>query len=300
MNPLDEPYYDILGPRAKAFREALQHEIAERGGVMDPDGRSAAMRDGAGYNFDNLARSIPPEASEEEITSGVRMFLGGLQEAPNVRDYSWDELKPRLRTRLSPRVAIEGDASLVKPLAEDLMQTLNVDFPDSVVTLTDATTLARLGVEVQHAMHIALLNTAAELSRADIEVTNIDGDVWALSSESFFTSGLVILLDEVLPLFLERDFDLEQGLLIAVPNRHVVLIGFLDHPGSLVGGVTAMTNLTMQLIKSQPGGISGSVYYSDRAGIQRVAHVERDVEDERRIILAPSERLQHRMQSGEI
>lgn len=300
MDPTEEPYFDILGARAKVFRETLQHEIAERGGVMDPDGRSAAMRDGAGYNFDNLARSIPPEADEQEIADGVRMFLGGLQEAPNVRDYSWEELKPRLRTRLSARVAIEGDPSLVKPLAEDLMQTLNVDFPDSVVTLTDATTLARLGVELQHAMHIALLNTAAELSQADIEVTNVDGDVWALSSPSFFTSGLVILLDEVLPLLLDREFDLDQGLLLAVPNRHVVLVGFLDRPGSLIGGVTSMVNLAMRLIKSQPGGISGSVYYSDRDGIKRVAHVERDVEDERRIILAPSERLQQRMQSGEI
>ncbi|NLE98851.1 MAG: hypothetical protein GX596_12825 [Propionibacterium sp.] len=297
---MSEPYYDILGPRAKVFIETLRDEVAELGGVMDPDGRSAAMPDGAGYNFDNLARSIPAEASEQEIADGVRMFLGGLREAPNVRDYSWDELKMRLRTRLSARVAIEGDETLVKPLAQDLMQTINVDFPNSVVTLTDASTLARLGVEPQQAMHIALINTAAELSQADIEVHNVDGDVWALSSESFFTSGLVILLDEVLPLLLDREFDLDQGLLIAVPNRHVVLVGFLDAPGSLIAGVTTMTKVAMRLIRSQPGAISGSVYYSDRDGIQRIAHVDRDVDDERTVILAPSERLQQRMQAGEI
>lgn len=297
---MSDPYFEILGPRTETFREALQNEVAERGGVMDPDGRSAAMRDGAAYNFDNLARAVPPEAGKQEIVDGIRAFLGGLQEAPDVRDYSWEDLKLRLRTRLSGRVSLQGDGALTKPLAEDLMQTLNVDFPDSVVTLTDSSSLEKLGVDFDHAMHVALLNTAAELSQAHIEVQHIEGHVWALSSESFFTTGLVILLDEALPVLLERDLDLSEGLLIGAPNRHVVLIGFLDAPLALVEGVKTMITVADRLLQSQPGGISTSVYYADREGFQRLAYASTDDDGRPAVVIEPPERVLRRMEAGEI
>jgi hypothetical protein len=297
---MTDPYADILGTRTEAFRQALLDEVAARGGVMDPDGRSAAMRDGAGYNFDNLARAVPPEATDEEIAGGIRAFLGGLQEAPDVRDYDWEGLKLRLRTRLSARVSTQGDGALTKPLAEDLMQTLNVDFPESVVTLTDSSSLESLGVAPEHAMHVALLNTAAELSQTHIEVQHIEGHVWALSSESFFTTALVVLLDEALPVLLERDFDLGQGLLIAVPNRHVVLVGFLDGPLALVEGVKTMTTVAGRLLQTQPGGISSSVYYSDQEGFQRIAYLSTDEQGQPAVVIVPPDRVLGRMESGEI
>lgn len=296
----DDPYADILGERTGTFRDALQEAVARRGGVMDPDGRTAAMPSGAAYNFDNLARAVPETATREEIIDGVEGFLGGLQESPDVRDYSWEELKPRLRTRLSANVEPQSREGLMKPLAEDLMQTLNVDFPSAVLTLTDPATLADLGVDLDRAMHIALINTAAELSQVDIDVRLIDERVWALSSSSFFTSGLVILLDEALPVLLDREFDLDDGLLIAVPNRHVVLVSFFDGPGTFVEAIRTMITLTDRLLQTQPGGISASVYYSDRHGFERVAYSANDEEGKRAIVVVPSQRLQARMEAGEI
>ncbi|MDN6326123.1 MAG: hypothetical protein L0J70_12025 [Corynebacterium sp.] len=181
------------------------------------------------------------------------------------------EFLRRLRVRLAPRDildALDGpgdDAS--RDFAGDLCTSLVLDGPDAVTVLDDpphATHGTATSTELADLHHVARRNTWQELADARVTVTPLHAPVqdrgttahlWTVESDSFFLASAPLFLDELLPSWVPG-LDATDGVIFAVPHRHLMLVRGVDSGQDLLDGITAMSTVALERHGSNPGPLS--------------------------------------------
>lgn len=293
---MSDPYESMLGERTEEFRLALQDVVARRGGVMDPNGRMAAMPSGAGLAFDNLARAVAAEGGDTPMVELIEKFVDGLADSPELPALAWADLLPRLRLRMMPRVEGLGESPFIRPLADDLAVALAIEFDETVLTVTNPARLPAHDESPDDILQRAADNTWQVLVTGDFDMQHARPGLWRMAGASFFTASAMLFPERVLLAFTDDTYDDERGLLMAAPSRHVAYIGTLGGAGSLQACLEVLLPAMAKDMEGMTGLVSRSVYYLDKHGLQ---HLVRPA-SEGRILVVADERLRQRLDDGEL
>ncbi|MCL3860769.1 hypothetical protein [Actinotalea sp. K2] len=250
----------------QAFAECGVETVIGDGALHGADGNVLGLS-----NLAQIAAGTPEREWPSLLRRHAQVMVAA-QELPVPQDL--DAVRDQVFLRVLP--AADLPFPVVDPLMSvgDLVGVLSIDYPEHISTLTRAEDIERLGGRdaVHEVAHTNLLGLRADT------VTVLGGDdpdqgTVHLSLGGFFNASRMFVLDAVL----RQDFGLESpshGVLVAVPNRHVLAV----HPLTGIDCVQAVQTL-VALARGEsdrPGGVSPHVYYwRDR----RWEQVTRDSDD---------------------
>ncbi len=176
----------------------------------------------------------------------------------------FDSIRPLLKARLLPWGVGEPSALVSRPVAPGLDITLMADLPEVVRSVAPSDALP-WGVPEDELFRIALANVRAQDQPIIQELPGENGAALiALTGSSFFTATHALWADQFV------DSNPENGLLLAVPNRHTVLV----HPvrdRSVVDAVHTITVAADQVHGSGLGAISPVLWWI-RPGLDDEVH----------------------------
>jgi hypothetical protein len=127
-----------------------------------------------------------------------------------------------------------------RPVADGIVEVLNLDLPESVLTLSDERVERFGGLEVvrTHAMRNLRAVTFARLQVLEHE----GGRITLLGDESMFTASTMLILDEVVAR-IEPPFNPEDGILVSVPFRHQLNV-HAPRDSSVIPSLQLLTQFT--------------------------------------------------------
>lgn len=241
-----------------AVAAALVH--AGRRGVTTADDHVSAG--GMQYGLGNLAYGLaqtPRSAWDRTVRAHVATLVQGERHDTGRTLASVADL-------LVARVLNVEGLDLFDPragyrLVDDLVVCAAIDYPDSVSTLLRADELG--GWDVLGPYATAGLGRLPAPDHASIA----DGNVHVFASEDFFGASRLLILDDLLAA--AGLGPAPHGVLVAVPDRHAVLVHVL-RDASVVDAVHTMTGVA-RVRQDRPGAVSPHVYFRGPDGtLQRI------------------------------
>ncbi|PCN49674.1 hypothetical protein Csp2054_01670 [Curtobacterium sp. 'Ferrero'] len=234
---------------------AAQRVLAERGvettiegPVDDPQRVALRAADGQVFLLGNLVGTVGgagPATRDDVLRRHFDAMLAARSD-PDVEDLSPDELRQRVRLRLVADVGSDpADLSYARPFAPGVLAVLCVDFPTTVVTLS-AGQVRRLPLGLDELFAIGQLNTDDER----VEIAEVAPGLIVAEGESLFTASKAANLPAVVGA-------LPHGAVIAVPNRHLLLVAPIRDASSLQA-VNALAGALTQVLADpnrSPGGV---------------------------------------------
>ena len=173
-----------------------------------------------------------------------------------------------------------GQQPIRRPFAEGLSLAVTLDLPDAVVGVTEDRR-SRWDVEDDELFTIALANVRVEGPPARETVRLADGTpIITLESHSFFTTTWVQWLEEAASAVMP-----DAGALVAVPNRHLLMVHPLEDAG-VVKAVQHLITLTRRFHDQGPGALSRHLYWWRDGAL---AWLPASVDDDRIEFYPPSE-----------
>lgn len=269
-----DPVLPILSREAAAVLERLAREAWLAQGVETvPDGAGALVAmDGRVYGLSNLAATLAPE-SQGTWPELVRRHVAGLVDShATPTPLSLDEVRTQVYPRLRDRADLREPPSYADSPLPGLLELAAIDYPTHVTDLLSDESVDTLG-GWEATREAAMINLRGlpmmhqDIVRADPE--RDDSDVHVLTSEDYFGPSRVLILAEVLAgIGIERP---SHGVLVAVPNRHLLAAHVLAGPG-VVAALQVLARISTGEHDHQPGAVSRHIYYvpSDGAPAQQV------------------------------
>lgn len=264
---------------AIALTRLARDAFLSRGVETIGDGQGALVAmDGRHYGLTNLAAAV---AHEPRPAWGglVEQHVAGLLDSHDVPEpQSLDEVRSQVYPRLRWAEDLPDPAPSYpsRPLP-GVAELLAIDYPNHVAELLSDEAVDRLGGwpvvrEVALGNLRALPAMHQDTLRADQE--RVDSDVHVLTTEDFFGPSRVLILAEVLAgVGIERP---SHGVLVAVPNRHLLAVHALTGHG-VVAALQLLARISTGEHDNQAGAVSRHVYYlpaSDGAAEQITTFAE--------------------------
>ncbi|MEO6115746.1 MAG: hypothetical protein ABIP33_05120 [Pseudolysinimonas sp.] len=238
--------------------EFAQHAFAQHG-------RPAQIMQGVGlddidimvgvsvYPLHNLilkTRGVTGKDLQREVSTHVESLLRAERE-PKGDQLTPDALRQQIRTRI---LANSTDPLMTpaysRPVAPGLSAALNVDFPETVSTVSDEM-LPHLALPPDELYLLGQANVDRELVD---ERSTLDHGIRLLGGGSLFIASKFLNL----PHLHETEFGAApHGLVFALPHRSLALVKVLDHES--VAAIQAMVNLTLNIASGQLGGTPGGL-----------------------------------------
>ncbi|WP_291479098.1 hypothetical protein [Corynebacterium sp.] len=251
---------------------------------------------------------------------------------PGPAELSDADFLRHLRIRLTTDATLAAmsgsfdDAS--RALAGDLHVSLVLDTPDSVVVLDDSA-LAAHGTatagELADLYRVGYRNTWQELSESDVRSTPVRefdpgtgqghgmgsgrgtgrGAVhaadpaaryWTMESDSFFHTSALEFLDELLPYWVPG-LDTGDGVIVAVPHRHLMLVREVSTGQDLLEGVKAMSAAALDRHGSRPGPLSPRLFLRHDGATTAFTEVTTNAEGRQVVTIRPDAYLASRLES---
>ena len=185
--------------------------------------------------------------------------------------------RERLLARLFPRIVgidmahLDGGYAYGPELTPDLLEVLALDLPETVQVLNERG-LATLGEPAPLRVR-ALANLRRIPVKRHRTVTEDDGARFhVLEGESYFLPSLVLLLDEVAPVYEEAELG-PEGALVAMPFRHQFAFHVITGR-SVVPTLNAMARFAATGFAQSPGAVSPSVYWWRAGTLTRLTAAE--------------------------
>jgi hypothetical protein len=206
----------------------------------------------------NLAQKCHISAPEDwpEIVAGHldSVFNPGIETDPE-----FESIKCLVKVRIYPddfAVTLpDREVLLVKrPLAPGAVAALAIDYPKTVATVSSEL-VAKWAVPVDELFELGLANVRAQ-DRPGVQRRPLDGGakITILVGDSFFTATWVLMLDEfVTPAT-------PHGAVVAIPNRHIILILPIVDLG-VVAGIQTLLGLAGRMYGDGPGPITSNIYW---------------------------------------
>ncbi len=193
-----------------------------------------------------------------------------------------------------------------RPWTADLVISLVIDTPTSVMTLPDSTLEARgltSGSDLGDLWHAGYRNLWQELTEAEVDVNEVHGDdpgsnFWVIESGSFFLASAMLFLDELLPRW-APGLDTSDGIMVAAPHRHLLLVRAVTTGQDLLAGINTVTSVAVAQFTENPGPVSPKLHLL-REGAEILPFTDiADNDDGQRIIqVYPDAYLMDRINEG--
>lgn len=287
-----------------------------------PDGYISASRDGETelVGLDNLSLQVAQAeqagdpVTRAEIAVQVHGLIDALIQRIDPDTLSDADFLRQLKVRLVARGMLDtitGENGqqfdlTTRPWTDELVTSLVLDTPTTVTTLS-AKTLATRGLDndadLEDLWHAGYRNLWQELVDADVEVNEIHGDdpsanFWVIESGSFFLASAALFLDDLLPRWIPG-LDTSDGLMIAVPHRHLILLRTVTTGDDLLAGINTLTSVAVAQFTESPGPVSPRVHLMREGEEVRAFTDITDNEDGQRVIqVYPDDYLMDRINEG--
>ena len=261
--------------------------FAEQGHETTPDGAGALRGDGQSYGLHNLAAYVAGVHRRAWPDVARRHVQDMLAADRTPQPTSLDEVRDQVLLKLRPVADLPaGPPDYALEVLPGIVAVAAIDYPTHVSELLDAERLDPLGGWAQ--VRPVALENLRRLSLPPVEELLADDSapdsaVQLLIADDFFGAARLCVLEHVLASMLgvERP---QHGVLVAVPNRHVLALHVPTGPG-VVPALHLMAALAAEECATSPGPISPYVYLLPSAGPP--AQLSRDGEDGE-VVLEPS------------
>ncbi|PFG38272.1 hypothetical protein ATJ97_0745 [Georgenia soli] len=262
---------------AAEIRRLTQQAFAAAGidAVIHED--HLAGTDGHKYGLWNVAASChnAPGGRREWPAVVERHVRALLAPTAGTADLPDEEVRARTFLRLYGAGALPADPtslSYTRPVADDLVEALALDFPDSVVTLTDGDVARFDPEELRRAGLENLLREPVD------EIESIDlpagGSIQVVYGESVYTASRILAMrDLLMRVYGEREYP--NGVLVTVAHRHQIGLHPLDGPEALPV-INALAGFAKNGFDDAPGGISPHLYWWHGGAFERISRVSDD------------------------
>jgi hypothetical protein len=263
----------FTGAQFKAFIAVFRAELDRCGAVyrMDAEGGmvqaqipgQAQVQTLGLLNVAQVCRHNPEDQWPELIARHLRIVTNVPKRNADINALSgdFDRAREFLKVRVHPEdyTSHLPDSVAYQPVAEGLIAVLVYDFPDSIAGV-HPNHVERWRVPMHDLIQLGVRNVRA-LGRLTPE--RIEGadrgwiDVFE-DGENYYAASHALLLHEY------YDPEPELGLLVGIPNRHLMLVRPLDNLDA-VPALNAMLHMVPAMYDQGPGAISPNLYWY-RAG----------------------------------
>jgi len=240
------------------FVHAVARDMSGRGfvagintdaGVMHIDGRPAV------FGLTTLAQ-VCHGAPLDEWDGIIREHFDDLPvDDPHFgAQPGFGDIREHLRTRLLPAGIAGHDASVMRPVADGIVEVLVIDEPHRVRSV--ARDIARAWGLTEIELLDAGRTLVHECESVDVDVEMIDASttVTLLHGATHFVATHALWPLDHCP------HHAPSGVILAVPNRHVVFIHEVRDI-SVVGAINALGRSIPAMFRAGPGSISPLVYW---------------------------------------
>jgi hypothetical protein len=276
-----------------------------------PDGYISATR---GEETELIGLDMLRDEALRELAAQVHNLLDAMSHRIDPAELSEADFLRQLKVRLvagdmltpvSERDSRQFSLS-TRPWTDDLVVSLVIDTPTTVMTLPDKTLEARgltSEADLEDLWHAGYRNLWQELTEAEIDVNEIHGDdpganFWVIESGSFFLASAVLFLDELLPDW-APDLDTEAGIMVSAPHRHLLLVRAVTSGQDLLAGINTVTSVAVAQFTENPGPVSPKLHLM-REGAEVLPFTDiTDNDDGQRVIqVYPDAYLMDRINEG--
>lgn len=265
---------------ARDLTELARSAFAAEGLEVVPDGRGALIGDQRTFGLANLAALVAQHPRRRWPNLARRHARGVLAVHEGDEDpLDIEAIRPNILLKLRPGDDLEQVATYAPEILPGILLLVAIDHPDHVRELFSDETIEELG-GWEELRDIALGNLR-RLGPPDHETIQADpaepdSTVHLFGSDDFFGAARLAILPEVLAhVGIERP---SHGTLIAVPNRHLLLVHPLEGPG-LVSAVQLMVRLASSEYHGHTGPLSPQVFYRSADGeVQQVTMRDEDTQ----------------------
>ncbi|MGO3362691.1 MAG: hypothetical protein ACTIL2_09650 [Corynebacterium sp.] len=328
----DDMYPHLSRERADLLREETMRFLHEEGFDTSwrPDGYIAARPEGTPdasprlVGLDNLSLQIANAAEDappEELTEFIRNFVSTVVTDVDVDNIPDADFLRQLKARLVSAEALESitdtaDDSSTPPVpptfadashdfAGDLRVALVLDTPASVMTLNDDS-LAAHGTashtELDDLFRVGYRNTWQELVDAKVDTNPIKGEepgarFWVIESETFFLASAPLFLDELLTRWVPQ-VDTSEGVIVALPHRHLMLVREVSTGHDLLEGINTMTSVALTQFSDNPGPLSPRLHLSHNGDFTAFTDISTNDDGQRVLQVFPDDHLMARLNDG--
>jgi hypothetical protein len=258
-----DPSLPMLTVDEAAWLTALVREaFAEQGRETTPDGSGGLRGDGQTYGLHNLAAHVAavPRRSWPDLSRRHVRDMVAADRTPHPT--SLDDVRDQVLLKLRPVSDLPPELPPYGPeVLPGIVAVAAIDYPTHVSELLDAERLEPLGG--WGAVHPVAMDNLRRLELPHVEDLIVDANdpgstVHVLVADDFFGAARVCVLDQVLAaaLGVERP---PHGVLVAVPNRHVMAVHIPTGRG-LVPALHTLAALAAGESTEAPGPISPFVY----------------------------------------
>ncbi|MCI1255315.1 MULTISPECIES: hypothetical protein [Corynebacterium] len=308
---------DIL--RDEALREL--HRLGYRTSWR-PDGYISATRGDTTelVGLDNLSLQVAQETElgeepgRREIAERVRRMLDAVSHRIDPETLTEAEFLRMLKVRvvnremLSSVTAENGQqfSRTTRAWTDELVTSLVIDTPTTVMTVADRTLAARhldTDADLGDLWHAGHRNLWQELVDAEVDVNEIHGDdpganFWVVESSSFFLASAVLFLEDLLPRWIP-DLDTSDGVMVAVPHRHLLLLRAVTTGNDLLTGINTVSSVAVVQFTESPGPVTPKLHlFRDGAEVLPFTDITDNGDGQRVIQVYPDDYLMDRINEG--
>ena len=242
---------DTYGPFIATVREELKRRGLTDAVIDEEDG--VVRRGEVGLGLHNLAQQYA-QAGRRERAGVVRTHFEQVVSASEERDAvarSFEQAAAALKVRLYQ----DGYGGAVhRPLAEGIVESLVLDLPSTVASVSDDD-VAAWGRELSDLFLRAYENLDDDPPPALERLALGENDeLLAYSAEDFFVTSRLLFVEHLV-----SDIP-EHGLVVAVPNRHVLLV-YRIRDLRVVQAIQRLIPMVQGLYERGPGSLATDLYW---------------------------------------
>lgn len=269
----------VLEPRAADRLMAMARaHLASRGREATIEDGYLRLDDGDTFGLHNLS-VLASRVREKEWPQLVRAHLDGLLDKPDTSGPP-DPGAVLVKLRRREEMPELPDYDAVEPVP-GVLAVVAVDYPEVVM---EALHLPEGIPDVETAMRLAVANLSAlpppEHGTRLLDDADESSRVHFFVSDDFFGASRLLVLHEVLSR--AGIATGPGGVLVAVPNRHVIVVHPLAGPG-VVPALNWLVPFAQEDFDTQPGSVSPHVYHLAADG--RAGLVTREDEDGHAVVV---------------
>ena len=263
---------------ARDLTELARAAFAAEGTEVVPDGQGALVGDHRTFGLTNLAAMAAQHPRRRWSGLAKRHARGILAaHATDAAATDPESVRSQVLVKLRPVEDVGRVASYAPEILPGILLLVAIDHPDHVRELFSDEAVDELGGWDE--LRDVAIHNLRRLGPPDHEVIQADPErpdsvVHLFGSDDFFGAARLAILPEVLAgVGIERP---SHGALVAVPNRHLLLVHPLEGPG-VVPAVQMMVRLATSEFHGHTGPVSPQVFYRSAEGqVQQVTVQDED------------------------
>ncbi|QGU06884.1 hypothetical protein COCCU_04690 [Corynebacterium occultum] len=288
------------------LRKELRQHFAGHGAAIHFEGTSGVIthptKGRIRVNFENLVRALAGNENPYSVSRHAEAFVQAIMTEDGTDTMRDPEIYAGLRLKLTATAGLSEsekdiiDSATIAPFARDIAITLVLDTEHTIQTV--ALGRAEDFDDIPSLQRAAGANLRSELQHAAVEVVHHPGTenapgahFWSFESDSFYLGSAAIYLEDFLR---QRAPGLDQsnGVIFAVPNRHLLLAREVSTGTDLLEGLHRLAMVAARFALERAHPISPSLHLTYAGGLETISEIDQQA---RELKIMPNPHLTHQL-----